>query len=67
MQTYPLQIAGLRRHLPICPISDELSIGAFVIFGDQELTVASAQALSARGPKISAGPQGAQTVYDGYF
>ena len=50
MQSYTLQIAGLQRHLPICPISDELSIGAFVIFGDQELTVASAQALLKQAP-----------------
>ena len=50
MQTYTLQIAGLQRHLPICPISDELSIGAFVIFGDQELTVASAHALLKQAP-----------------
>ena len=45
MLTYKLNIAGLVRHLPLCPISDDISIGAFVIFGDAELTVACASAL----------------------
>ena len=36
--TYEIDIAGLKRQLPICPVSDTLSIGAFVIFGDVELT-----------------------------
>jgi len=43
--TYPLQVAGLTRDLPICKISDTLSIAAFVLFGDIELTVASATEL----------------------
>ena len=37
--TYEIDIAGLTRKLPLCPLNDELSIGAFVIFGDVELTV----------------------------
>ena len=37
--TYEIDIAGLKRELPLCPLNDELSIGAFVIFGDVELTV----------------------------
>ena len=37
--TYEIDIAGLTRELPLCPLNDELSIGAFVIFGDVELTV----------------------------
>ena len=37
--------------LPLCPISDELNIGAFVIFGDPELTTACAEALNARAPE----------------
>lgn len=39
-QTYKMTIAGLERELPLCPISDSLSIGAFIIFGDVELTIA---------------------------
>jgi len=37
--TYEIDIAGLKRHLPICKVTDDLYIGAFVIFGDVELTV----------------------------
>ncbi len=37
--TYEIDIAGLKRNLPLCPLNDTLSIGAFVMFGDVELTV----------------------------
>lgn len=43
--TYPLEVAGLRRELPLCRVNDELYIAAFICFGDAELTVACAQAL----------------------
>lgn len=43
--TYPITVAGLKRDLPICKVSDELYIGAFVVFGDAELTVACAREL----------------------
>ena len=39
-----MNIAGLERSLPLCPISDTLYIGAFVMFGDTELTEACAHA-----------------------
>ncbi len=45
MHTYPIQVAGLQRELPICKITDELYIGAFIVFGDAELTVACAREL----------------------
>ena len=48
---YKMTIAGCERELPLCPISDELNIGAFVIFGDPELTTACAEALNARAPE----------------
>ena len=48
---YPMTIAGLERKLPLCPISDKLMIGAFVIFGDMELTTACAKALLERIPE----------------
>ncbi len=47
---FRMNIAGLDRDLPLCPISDELMIGAFVIFGDPALTTACAQALLERAP-----------------
>ncbi len=39
MQTYEMDIAGLKREIPICRVSDDVYIGAFIIFGDVELTV----------------------------
>ena len=50
-QFHTMTIAGLERHLPLCPISDKLKIGAFVIFGDPELTTACAAELNARCPE----------------
>ena len=50
-QAYSMNIAGLDRDLPLCPISDKLKIGAFVIFGDPELTTACARALLDRCPE----------------
>ncbi len=49
--TYPIDIAGLKRDLPICKVNDSLSIGAFVIFGDVELTVHCAAELLKRAPE----------------
>ena len=48
---YPIKVAGLERKLPLCPISDTMMIGAFVIFGDPELTTACARALLERCPE----------------
>ena len=45
MLTYPMEIAGLKRELPLCKITDDLYIGAFICFGDAELTVACARDL----------------------
>ena len=42
---YTMNVAGLKRDLPLCRVNDELYIGAFVIFGDVELTVACAKAM----------------------
>lgn len=39
MLTYEIDIAGLKRALPLCRVSDDVFIGAFVVFGDVELTV----------------------------
>ena len=51
MKTYPMTIAGLKRELHICPVTDTLSIGAFVIFGDPELTTAAADAMLKIAPE----------------
>ena len=48
---YTMNIAGLERHLPICPVTDKLYIAGFVIFGDPELTVACARDLLKVAPE----------------
>ena len=48
---YTMNIAGLDRDLPLCKVADDLYIGAFVMFGDAEITVACARELLARAPK----------------
>ena len=65
---YRMKIAGLWRDLPLCPISDKLMIGAFVIFGDPELTTACAEELLKRAPEydymISAEAKGIPLVHE---
>ena len=48
---YTMNIAGLKRDLPLCRVNDDLYIGAFVIFGDVELTVACARELLKIAPE----------------
>ncbi len=43
--TYEMNVAGLKRQLPICKITDDLYIGAFICFGDAELTEACGREL----------------------
>lgn len=65
---HKMNIAGLDRALPLCPINDKLMIGAFVIFGDPELTTACAEALLKRAPEhdymISAEAKGIPLVHE---
>ena len=49
--THRMTIAGVTRDLPICKVTDDLYIGAFIMFGDAEITVACAKELLARAPK----------------
>ncbi len=49
--TYEMDIAGLKRDLPLCRVTDDLYIGAFVMFGDVELTVHCAAELLKRAPE----------------
>ena len=48
--TYSMKVAGLERQLPLCPVNEDLTIGAFVIFGDVELTCACAAELLKKAP-----------------
>lgn len=67
-KTYEMNIAGLDRALPLCPISETLQIGAFVIFGDPELTTACAERLLAKAPEydyaITAESKGIPIVHE---
>ena len=49
--TYEIDIAGMKRELPLCKVSDDLYIGAFVLFGDVEITVHAAAELLKRAPE----------------
>lgn len=68
MMHYTMNIAGLDRDLPLCKVSDDLYIGAFVIFGDAELTVRSASALLEKAPAydymISAEAKGIPLIHE---
>jgi adenine phosphoribosyltransferase len=48
---YRMKVAGLERDLPLCPISEELYIGAFILFGDVELTEKCAEELARLAPE----------------
>lgn len=50
--TYRMTVAGLERDLPLCKLNDTMQIGAFVIFGDVELTVACARDLLEKAPEF---------------
>ena len=56
MLTYDIDVAGLKRTLPLCHVSDDLYIAAFVIFGDVELTVHSAAELLKLAPEAKSIP-----------
>lgn len=47
-----INIKGLERSLPICKINDDLYIGAFVLFGDVELTEHCAKELLKIAPEF---------------
>lgn len=45
-------IAGHKRKLPLCRINDDLYIGAFIMFGDVEITESAAEELLAEAPEF---------------
>ena len=65
---YTMNIAGLERNLPVCPINENLSIAAFVLFGDVEMTVAAAAELIKVAPEhdilITAEAKGIPLVHE---
>lgn len=52
MNTYTLNVAGLTRELPICPLNDKIDIAAFIMFSDVELTVKCAEELLKKVPEF---------------
>lgn len=67
-KAYEMTIAGCKRALPLCPLNDKLKIGAFVIFGDPELTTACAEELLKKAPEydylITAESKGIPLVHE---
>ncbi len=65
---YELNVAGLKRNLPLCKINDDLYIGAFIMFGDVELTTACASELLKKAPDydimITAESKGIPLLYE---
>lgn len=49
---YTLQVAGLTRKLPVCRLNEKMSIAAFIMFNDVELTVACAKELLTKAPEF---------------
>ena len=66
--SYTLNVAGLSRELTLCPLNSEISIAAFVIFGDVELTCACATELIKKAPEhdimITSESKGIPLIYE---
>ena len=52
MEHYDITVAGVKRSLPVVPISDTLSIASFVIFGDTDVVEPCARELAAKLPPV---------------
>jgi len=65
---YRMKVAGVERDLPLCPLNENLYIGAFVLFGDVELTVRCAEELVRLAPEhdviITAESKGIPLAYE---
>ncbi len=65
---YTMEIAGLKRNLPLFPVSDDLYIAAFIMFGDVEITKACAEELLKKAPEhdimITAASKGIPLLYE---
>ena len=49
---YRMTIAGIERRLPLCKVTDDLYIAGFIMFGDVEITEASARELLKQAPEF---------------
>ncbi len=50
-KAYTMEIAGVKRDLPLFPVNDNLQIAAFILFGDVEITKACATELLKKAPE----------------
>lgn len=50
--SYTIDIAGLKRDLPLCKVSNDFYIGAFIMFGDVEVTKHVASELLKKAPQF---------------
>ncbi len=67
-KAYSMEIAGLKRDLPLCKIGDDLYIAGFIMFGDVEITKVCAKELLKKAPEfdilITAESKGIPLVYE---
>ncbi len=65
---YEMTIAGLKRQLPLCRVTDDLYIAAFIMFSDVEITKAAAAELLKKAPEfdimITAESKGIPLLYE---
>jgi len=52
LKKFSLEVAGIKRELPIIRINEKLSIASFVIIGDTEIVCACAQEIIKRMPDV---------------
>ncbi|MEL7648895.1 MAG: phosphoribosyltransferase family protein [Sedimentibacter sp.] len=52
MNTYDIEVAGVKRELPVIKIKEDLSIASFVILGDTELVCAAAEEIVKKLPQV---------------
>ena len=56
MQYHEMTIAGCKRRLPICRVNDKMSIAAFIMFSDVEITIRTAEELLKKVPEAKGIP-----------
>ena len=68
MDTYKISIAGVERDLQLFPVDENVSIAAFILFGDVEVTEKAAAALLEKCPAhdvvVSAEAKGIPLCYE---
>jgi adenine phosphoribosyltransferase len=52
MKTYNIEVAGVKRKLPVIKINSDLSIASFVILGDTEIVCAAAREIAKMLPEV---------------